>query len=96
MWFRPLTGSIFFVGLSQTFRMTIGSTLLQAYTEGVYMGRVMSILNMQWGFMSICTFIAGMLAEVAPVQWVLGIMAMLLSVLSILSFIFIPGIRKID
>jgi predicted MFS family arabinose efflux permease len=87
---------IFFVGLSQTFRMTIGSTLLQAYTEGVYMGRVMSILNMQWGFMSICTFVAGMLAEVAPIQWVLGSMAMLLSVLSILSFIFVPGIRKID
>jgi MFS family permease len=87
---------IFFVGLGQTFRMTIGSTLLQAYTEGAYMGRVMSILNMQWGFMSLCTFIAGMLAEIVPVQWVLGSLAILLSILSILSLVFVPSIRKID
>jgi MFS family permease len=88
--------AIFFVGLAQTFRMTIGSSLLQAYTQDVYMGRVMSILNMQWGLMSLCTFFAGILAEVVPVQWVLGSLAILLSVLSLLCLVFLPGIRKID
>ena len=87
---------IFFIGLAQTFRMTIGSALLQAYTQDVYMGRVMSILNMQWGFMSVCTFLAGILAEIVPVQWVLGSLAILLSILSLLSLIFFSSIRKID
>lgn len=87
---------LFFIGLAQTFRQTIGNTLLQAYTQGEYMGRVMSILNMQWGFMSVCTFLAGILAEVVPVQWVLGSLAILLSVLSLLCLSFFPGIRKVD
>ena len=60
------------------------------------MGRVMSILNMQWGFMSVVTFLAGILAEVVNVQWVLGSLAMLLTVLSLMFFIFFPGIRKIE
>ena len=87
---------IVFVGLSQTFRMTIGSTLLQAYAEAEYRGRVMSIFSMQWGFMSVCTFVAGLLAEVVPVQWVLGVLAMILIVLSILSLIFIRVLRNLD
>ena len=87
---------LFFIGLSHTFRMTIGSALLQAYTEGAYMGRVMSILNMQWGFMSVCTFVAGILAEVVPVQWVLGSLAMILTVYAGLSVVFAPSIRKLD
>ena len=87
---------IVFVGLGQTFRMTISSALLQAYAEAEYRGRVMSIFSMQWGFMSVCTFLAGILAEVVPVQWVLGVLAMLLVVLSGLALIFIPGIRRLD
>ena len=87
---------MFFVGLSQTLRMTIGNALVQSCTEGAYMGRVMSILNMQWGLMSVCTFFAGILAEVVPVQWVLGSLATLLTVLSLLSVIFARNIRKID
>jgi len=87
---------IVFVGLSHTFRMTIGSTLLQAYAEAEYRGRVMSIYSMQWGFMSLCTFLAGLLAEAMPVQYVLGGLAILLIVLSILSLTFIPSFRKLD
>jgi len=87
---------IFFVGLSQTFRQTIGSALLQSYTQDVYMGRVMSILNMQWGFMSLCTFLAGILAEVVNVQWVLGSLSILLIALSLMFLIFSPNIRKVE
>jgi MFS family permease len=87
---------IFFVGLSQTFRQTIGSALLQGYTQDVYMGRVMSILNMQWGLMSVCTFVAGMLAEFIKVQWVLGSLAMLLGVLSLAFFLFVPRVRRVE
>ncbi len=94
-WSLSLT-FIVFVGFSQTFRMTIGSALLQAYAEAEYRGRVMSIFGMQWGFMSVCTFLAGILAEVVPVQWVLGGLAMLLITLSGLALVFIPSIRRLD
>jgi MFS family permease len=84
------------LGLGQTLRGTIGSALLQSYTDSRYMGRVMSILMMQWGVMSLCTFAAGMVAEIAPVQWVIGTLAVMLIVVSILSLIFNRSIRKLD
>jgi MFS family permease len=87
---------IFFMGLGQAFRMTIGSSILQAYTQGAYMGRVMSILNMQWGFMSLCTFFAGIIAEKVEVQWVLGSLAILLIAISLVFIFFSTNIRKID
>jgi MFS family permease len=87
---------IFFIGLAQTFRMTIGTSILQAYTQGAYMGRVMSILNMQWGFMSLCTFFAGIMAERVEVQWVLGSLAMLLIAISLVFIFFSTNIRKTD
>ncbi|OGO17449.1 MAG: hypothetical protein A2Z15_00075 [Chloroflexi bacterium RBG_16_50_11] len=87
---------IFFLGLGQTFRMTIGSALLQAYAQGAYMGRVMSILNIQWGFMSLATFFAGIIAERVDVQWVLGSLAMLLIALSLVFIFFSSNIRKVD
>jgi MFS family permease len=89
-------GTMVFIGLAQTFRMTISSTLLQAYSQPEYRGRVMSIFSMQWGLMSIFTFLAGVLSEVVPVQWVLGSLVMLLVALAILSLMFIPSIRRLD
>jgi MFS family permease len=89
-------GTMIFIGFSGTFRMTISTTLLQAYSEPEYRGRVMSIFSMQWGLMSVFTFIAGILSEVVSVQWVLGTLAMLLVVLSILSVLFVPSIRKVE
>ena len=89
-------GIMVFIGIGHTFRMTIGSTLLQAYADPEYRGRVMSIFSMQWGLMSICTFFAGLLAESVPVQWVLGSLAMLLIVLCVLALSFVPSLRKLD
>jgi MFS transporter, DHA1 family, staphyloferrin A biosynthesis exporter len=87
---------IVFMGLGQTIRGTIGSALLQSYTEPRYMGRVMSILMIQWGVMSLCTFFAGVLAEVMPVQWVVGGLAIILLIIAGLAFFFVPRIRKLD
>ena len=89
-------GIMVFIGLGQTLRMTIGSTLLQAYADAEYRGRVMSIFSMQWGIMSVITFFAGILAEALPVQWILGSLAMLLILFSILAITFIPSFRKLD
>jgi len=89
-------GAIVFVGLGQTMRNTLGSALVQSYTKPVYMGRMMSILSMQWGVMSVCTFAAGLLAERIPVQWVLGGFSIILIICSILGTAFVPRLRKLD
>ncbi|MBN1190218.1 MAG: MFS transporter [Dehalococcoidales bacterium] len=87
---------VVFIGLAHTLRGTLGSTLLQAYTESAYMGRVMSILMMQWGVMSLCTFFAGLVAEIAPVQWVIGSLAMVLITFSILALLFNHSVKRLD
>ena len=95
VWVLSLSTMVF-IGLSHAFRMTIGSTLLQAYAEPEYRGRVLSIFGMQWGFMSLVTFVAGLLAEALPVQWIIGSLAVLLILLSVLALTFAGSMRKLD
>jgi MFS transporter, DHA1 family, staphyloferrin A biosynthesis exporter len=85
-----------FLGLSQSLRGAVGSALLQSYTSPEYMGRVMSLMMMQWGVMNLCTFGAGLLATVVPVQWVLGGFAATLLVLVCASFVALPRLRRLD
>ncbi len=87
---------IIFVGLGQTIRGTIGSALLQSYAQPEYMGRVMSIFMMQWGIMNLCTFAVGLMAEVIPVQYVLGGLALTLIIASILAVLMVQRIRRLD
>jgi MFS family permease len=84
------------VGLSQTGRVTISNALLQSYVEEGYMGRVMSIFMMQWGFVSMGTFLAGLMAEAIGVQWVVGGFALALFILSILALACAPRIRTLE
>ncbi len=85
-----------FLGVGQTMRNTLSSALLQTYVEGPYMGRVMSILMMEWGIVSLVTFFAGIMAEFMPVQWVVSSLAFLLLFLTLLAMIFVPSFRKVD
>ena len=85
-----------FIGVGQTLRGTVGGAMAQSYTEPAYMGRVMSIMMMQWGFMSLCTFFAGVLAEIIPVQWVIGGFAALLGLVTLYFTIVLPKIRQLD
>ena len=85
-----------FIGVGQTLRGTVGGAMAQSYTEPAYMGRVMSIMMMQWGFMSLCTFFAGVLAEIMPVQWVIGGFAALLGLVTLYFMIALPKIRQLD
>jgi MFS transporter, DHA1 family, staphyloferrin A biosynthesis exporter len=94
-WFLSLA-FMFFVGLANAVRNTIGSALLQVYTERDYMGRVMSLFNVQFGVASICTFLAGVLAERIAVQWVVGGLAGMLIVFAAFSLIFSAKIRELD
>jgi len=84
------------VGLAQTGQMTVAVTLIQYFTDPAYLGRVMSILMMQFGLMSFGTFAAGMLAEEVGVQWSIASFAMALAVIAVLALAFVPRLRNLD
>ena len=89
-------GFIFFVGIGQTARMTLGNTLLQYYVQDQYRGRVMSLMMMEFGLTSFGVLFAGVVAQVIGVQWAVGGMAILLIVFSVYALVFMPRITKLD
>ena len=93
-WFSLLM--ILFVGVGQTMRMTLGNTLLQYYVDNDYRGRVMSLYMMEFGLTSLGTFLAALFSDYIGVQWSVGGLAILLVLVSILTFIFVPRLRKLD
>jgi MFS family permease len=85
---------IVLVGLGQAARMTLGNTLVQYYVDDEYRGRVMSIYTMDFGFTSLGTFVAGLMADTAiGVEWTVGGFAMVLVALTVVVAVFIPRIR---
>jgi hypothetical protein len=76
--------------------MTLSSTLVQSHVDSEYMGRVMSVFMMQFGFTSFSTFLAGLLTQGVGVQWAIGSFAILLAVISVAVLIFVPRIRRLD
>jgi MFS family permease len=89
-------GIIVFVGLGQAGLMTLAGTLIQYYVDPAYLGRVMSILMMQFGFISVGTFGAGLLAEAVGVQWAVGSFAVALGVMALLALAFVPRLRNLE
>ena len=93
----PLSlGLMVVIGVGQTMRMTLASTLLMYYVEDEYRGRVMSIYMMEFGLTSLSVFFAAIMADVIGIQWSIGGMAMVLIVCTILFLIFVPRIRRLD
>ena len=88
--------SLGLVGMFHTARMALSNTLLQYYTEPSYRGRVMSIFMMEFGLMSFGVFAAGLLTEAVGVQWAMGSFSIILMILSILAFIYLKRIGKLD
>ncbi len=85
-----------FVGLGQAARMTLSNTLLQYYAKDEFVGRVMSLILMQFGLTGFSAFAAGVLTEAIGVQWAVGGFAMVLVFLSILVLTFVSRLRKLD
>ena len=84
------------LGLGQAFRVTLGDTLVQYYTDSQYRGRVISVLSMSWGLTSLGTFFAALLVEIVGVQWAIGSFAMALILITLLVMTFVARIRKLD
>jgi MFS family permease len=95
VWSFSITVMVFF-GLTVTFRNTLGNALLSGYSNPIYMGRVMSLMNMQWGAMAIVTFFSGVIAETIPVQWVVGVLALALVLTAVFVTTFSPHVRSLD
>jgi MFS family permease len=87
---------IVFVGVGQAGRATLANTLLQYYVDDAYRGRVMSIYITEFGLRSVGVFLASLLAEEIGVQWSIGGLASILIVISLLVFIFVPRLRKLE
>ena len=77
--------------------MTLGNTLVQYYVDDDYRGRVMSIYTMNFGFTSLGTFVAGLMADTSiGVEWTVGGFAMVLVVITVIVAISFPRIRKLQ
>ena len=89
-------GFIFFVGIGQTARMTLGNTLLQYYVQDEYRGRVSSLMMMEFGLTSFGVFFAGVLTDIIGIQWAVGGLAIVLIFFSIYMLAFMPRMRRLD
>jgi MFS family permease len=87
---------IAFVGLGQMVQMALGSTLIQYYIDQNYLGRVMSIMMMQFGLMSLSTFLAAALSEAIGIQWSIGSLALCMVFLSFVALAFFKTIRNLE
>ncbi|HEY94955.1 MAG TPA: MFS transporter [Dehalococcoidia bacterium] len=84
------------VGIGRIGGNTTGNALLQTHTEPEYLGRVMSIMMLNFGLSGLGTFFAGILAETISAPWAIGGLAMILISISLFAIIFLPGFRKLD
>jgi predicted MFS family arabinose efflux permease len=85
-----------FIGICFTGHVTTGTTLIQSLAEPIYMGRVMSLLVMNFGLGGLGTFLAGILSDRISPQWSIGGFAMILTLTTITAIICAPQIRKIN
>ncbi len=84
------------IGFGQAVGTSLNNALIQYYVDDRYRGRVMSLLQMQFGMMAFGTFAAGLLTEVIGIQWALGSFGLIVVTIAILSYIFAPRVRKLD
>jgi MFS family permease len=94
-WYLSLV-AIFFMGIADTIRMTLGNTLLLYYARHEYWGRVVSVQAMIFGLSGIGALLASLMAEKVNVQWVTGGFAVALIVVSVALTAFTPRLRKLD
>jgi MFS family permease len=93
----PLSlGMMVLVGIGRIGGNTAGNALLQDHTDPEYLGRVMSIMMLNFGLSGLGTFFAGLLAETISAPWAIGGLAMILMAISLYAIIFMKGFRRLD
>ena len=76
---------IFFIGMGDTVRMTVGNALLLYYSDHEYWGRVMSIGAASFGLSSLGVVLASFVAQKVGVSWAVGGLAAMLCVVTVLT-----------
>ncbi len=87
---------VIFIGMGQTGQQAVGMALIQYYVDPGYRGRVMSFFMVGFGLASLGTFFGGMLAETMGIQWSIGGLAMVLSVITLGMLTFARRLRELD
>ena len=94
-WYLSL-GLIVFVGMGSTVQMALGNSLIQYYTDAAYRGRVMSFFLLGFGFGSLGTFFAGIIAEVIGAPIAVAGMAAVLIIVTLGVLLISPRVRKLN
>lgn len=84
------------VGVGRIGGNTSGNVLIQTHTDPEFLGRVTSIMMLNFGLSGLGTFFAGVLTETISAPMAIGGLAMILILISVLAIIFIPRLRKLD
>jgi MFS family permease len=94
-WYLSLV-IMFVIGIAQTGRQALPMALLQDYTSDEYRGRVLSIYGMEVGVGMFGAFFSGLLVAGIGVHWAVGGLALVLVILSPLTWILVPRLRRMD
>jgi MFS family permease len=94
-WYLSM-GLVLFTGIAQTGNATLSNTIIQYYVDPRYRGRVMSILMMSFGLISLGTFFTAVLADHIGVQWAVGGLAIVLTVVATAALFLLRQVRKLD
>jgi MFS transporter, DHA1 family, staphyloferrin A biosynthesis exporter len=84
------------VGIGRIGNNTAGTALLQSLTDPIFLGRVMSIMMLNFGLSSLGTFFAAVLAQTLSAPWAIGGLALVLVGISLSSLLFVSRLRKLD
>ena len=84
------------VGIGRIGNNTAGTALLQMHTDPEYLGRVMSIMMLNFGLSSLGTFFASIIADEISAEWAIGGMAMALVAISVWGMLFMRRLVKLD
>ncbi len=85
-----------FVGVGQTGRSTLSSSLLQYYTKDELRGRVISIWGIESGLQNFGGFFASLLVATIGIRWSVGGFALVLVLFSLLALAFVPRLRNLN
>ena len=83
------------LGLGQAGRMALSNALVQANSDDVHRGRVMSVYMMEFGVTNFGIFLIAILAGHIGVQWAIGGGAAILLVTTTYFFLRTPNIRRL-
>lgn len=94
-WFPLSSLAMVITGGMATAFMALTTSLLLEQSATEYHGRVMSLMSLDRGLMSIGAILAGGLAETLGPQSGLTVLAATCAVFAVLMFLFVPSLRKI-